>query len=243
VEALLENNITKPTYLGAFILAYSRKVMLENFRKTNPAFDSPDAAERMANDFFYTDTDSIVGPYPKVEVCPNVLGELDNDIKGKIIRGIFIAPKLYMLEYVDKDGEVHYHFRGKGVQFHEEKVEVEKFIKMHEGEAVEYQRDFQMKRIRTKLTSKQIEKGLSHFSITHHTGEETKRVLNKNPWQGRNFNSEGASVPLTIVYGEDVGETLQRSGDRFCQCEKTIQEGARTRQERHPQGCRIFLEE
>ncbi len=55
----LGKKITKPSYLGSFILGYSRRIMLNYLKQTNPYFDSPDLKNQLENSPYYTDTDSI----------------------------------------------------------------------------------------------------------------------------------------------------------------------------------------
>lgn len=185
-EEVQEKSITKPTHIGAFILAYSRRIMLEYFQRTNLYFNSSDQEKRLENDFFYTDTDSIiVHARNMIDTNPGELGKVDFDIKGKLISAKFIAPKLYCCEYITKENEIKYHFRGKGVQ--ESKLTSDAFDRMHQGEAIEFQRDFQMKKLTVKLNSKQKERSDEHFSILHLTGSQTSRTLNKTAWAGREF--------------------------------------------------------
>ena len=58
-EDLLKTKITKPCYLGSFILGYSRRIMLDYLQKTNPYFNSTDIARQVDHAPYYTDTDSI----------------------------------------------------------------------------------------------------------------------------------------------------------------------------------------
>jgi hypothetical protein len=58
-EALLKRKITKPCYLGSFILGYSRRIMLGYLEKTNPYFNSNQLEKQLENSPYYTDTDSI----------------------------------------------------------------------------------------------------------------------------------------------------------------------------------------
>ena len=55
----LATKITKPLYLGSFILGYSRMIMLNYLQKSNPYFDSQLLEKQLENSPFYTDTDSI----------------------------------------------------------------------------------------------------------------------------------------------------------------------------------------
>ena len=60
LQDLKEKSITKPTQLGAFVLAYSRRIMLGVIKQSNPYFGI-DCREQIDNDWFYTDTDSLMG--------------------------------------------------------------------------------------------------------------------------------------------------------------------------------------
>ena len=149
-EVKREKSISKPTQLGVFILAYSRKLMLEYITKSNPYFDiSKDPSEKykqlqMDNDFYYTDTDAIQVHRKNMIPESRELGGIANDLGDncKIMRGIWIAPKLYMLEFIKETSDqpitkkeqegmdtgdddcyiqvvngkkFYYHLRGKGV--------------------------------------------------------------------------------------------------------------------------------
>jgi hypothetical protein len=58
---LKEECITKPTQMGAFILAYSRRIMLNVIKQSNHYFGFDDK-KQIENDFYliYTDTDSLM---------------------------------------------------------------------------------------------------------------------------------------------------------------------------------------
>ena len=58
-EYQLTHKITKPCYLGSFILGYSRKIMLDYLQKTNPYFNSKELDKQLEHSPYYTDTDSI----------------------------------------------------------------------------------------------------------------------------------------------------------------------------------------
>ena len=59
LQDLKEKCITKPTQLGAFVLAYSRRIMLNTIKQSNSYFGR-DCKEQIDNDFYYTDTDSLM---------------------------------------------------------------------------------------------------------------------------------------------------------------------------------------
>ena len=103
-----EECITKPTQLGAFILAYSRRIMIGYMKEANPYFESTDQKASIDNDFFYTDTDSLQMKSSNSKLMKRLgdksLGGITDDLgDAKIVKGIWIAPKLYMLEYVTPD--------------------------------------------------------------------------------------------------------------------------------------------
>jgi uncharacterized protein YprB with RNaseH-like and TPR domain len=193
----IEKNITKPSHIGVFILAYSRDIMLNYFVKSNPYFMSGLVDDKIRNDIFYTDTDSMQVHVRNKLPFGTGLGELDDDLGGgKIIRAFWIAPKLYYLEYIvlDKhDGTMKkfFHFRGKGVQT--SNLNEQMFEWMNDGKAVLTTRDFQMKRITTKRNSTQF--NFDCFSIVHLPWFKTGRFLNENPWKGRLFVDENSSLP------------------------------------------------
>jgi hypothetical protein len=188
-EVELEKSITKPTHLGSFILSYSRRIMLEYFKMSNPYFNIQDMKGnlteliklQMENDFYYTDTDSIqLHQKNKIPTNSEVLGGLSNDLGEDevITKAIYIAPKLYMLQTNN-----YYHFKGKGVD--NKKLNEDIFNQMNLGNAIKLERDFQMKKLRTKKNSNQ--EHIPHFSIQHITGDKTARTLNNTKWNGRYF--------------------------------------------------------
>lgn len=208
-----EKRNTKPTYLGAFILAYSRSIMMDYIVKSNPYF-SDGCEESISNDFYYTDTDSIQVHIRNTVPTNKDIGGITDDLgdECKIIRGIWIAPKLYMLEYAIDNGKdpkkcdaetcnhgegcngmIHYHFRGKGVS--SKSLSVEMFENMFDGESYKTSRDFSFKKIGPTRNSVEAEK-YNRFSIIEKGPEDTVRILNNKPWKGRNFLSNGTSVPV-----------------------------------------------
>jgi uncharacterized protein YprB with RNaseH-like and TPR domain len=112
-----EKLITKPSYIGAYILSYSR--MLMDFY-----IDKFDGYTNLEKSFFYTDTDSLIlhqdsadklSPYFGVG-----LGELGFDIDGDITEYACVGPKVYNCTY-EKDGVVKTHVRAKGFSMAEQK--------------------------------------------------------------------------------------------------------------------------
>jgi hypothetical protein len=188
-----EKSITKPTHLGSFILAYSRRIMLNYMKESNPHFIHPQANKRCIDDFFYTDTDSLQMHQTSAKKIASLgnkqLGGITDDLgeNCKILKGIWIAPKLYMLEYImgrpgrPQDRKIHYHFRGKGLNT--SALTKSSFEKMDEGKSLTNVRAFQMKKIHMKRNSKQGH--LTQFSIIHL--KDIKKEVNLTPWNGRDF--------------------------------------------------------
>ena len=173
------------------------------------------------NDFYYTDTDSLQMHARNAKLMKNLgnqnLGGITDDLgeSAKIIRGIWVAPKLYALEYITKDSreeptdrelngehginsrcphiklvkgvKIHYHFRGKGLNANE--LCIEEYEKMAGGAKYTNVRDFQFKKINIKKNSKQLE--VNDFSILHL--KDISKDVNKTSWAGRNFE-EGSNV-------------------------------------------------
>ena len=82
-EAKLKNKITKPCYLGSFILGYSRRIMLSNLEQTNPYFSSGQLNKQLVNAPYYTDM-----------TLNNEIGGISDDLGDncKILYGGWIAP-------------------------------------------------------------------------------------------------------------------------------------------------------
>jgi len=196
-EQKQEKCITKPTHLGVFILAYSRRIMLNYMKEANPYFDcalrysSNDRKEQLANDFYYTDTDSLQMHVSSVKriarLGDKTLGGITDDLgDARILRGIWVAPKLYMLEYVKRgDSKLHYHFRGKGLS--NALLSVKAFESMGCGESLTSIRPFQMKRVHVKRTSYEVNDEIGQFSILY--AENVSKTVNTTAWAGRCFSS------------------------------------------------------
>jgi hypothetical protein len=98
--------INTPTYLGSFILAFSKVIM-------NNAIAAFDGFYNWDHTFYYTDTDSLHVHHDQIEVLKAIdsinesdkkilggaMGQLKDDISevknGKIIEAIFVSPKVY----------------------------------------------------------------------------------------------------------------------------------------------------
>jgi hypothetical protein len=186
-----QRKITKPTHLGAFILSYSRKIMLKYMDASNPFFYSSNVRAKIKNDLYYTDTDSIQVHASNQVAQSCELGGITDDLGSdcKILRGIWIAPKLYILEYIERGSrELKYHKRGKGVS--SDQLSLAAFEWMNQGKAMDTAREFRIQKIHTNKTGPQQQ--LEYFSLLHKEWEETRRMLNLNPWQGRDFDGNGS---------------------------------------------------
>lgn len=200
-DDLSERAITKPTHLGAFILAYSRRIMLKYINESNPYFNSANTAMALECDFYYTDTDSIQLHQRNAPKFNKGLGGITDDLGDgcKIIRGIWIAPKLYMLEYIKSgSNKLYYHFRGKGLKT--DQLTVKSFEDMDSGRSLTNVREFRMQRIHTRRNAKQQE--ISQFSIQYL--RDVTRTVNKTAWSGRCFNAN-SSVPWGSTYQPIAG--------------------------------------
>jgi hypothetical protein len=131
-----EKCITKPNVIGAFILAHSRRIMLDILAKADPYLNTKDWYLSMRNMPLYGDTDSLhfhARQLPFLHDCMGKdMGKLTNDLGGgcKIIQSFFISPKLYLCEYITPDGKIHHHMRAKGVPG--TKVTPEIYHKLHQ---------------------------------------------------------------------------------------------------------------
>jgi len=188
-EFIKSSGAEKPTQLGVFILAYSRKIMNGHYDKCGNTMD------RLP---FYYDTDSLnihSSCLDKIKIDKS-LGGIDDDVGGKVIKAIYIAPKMYAFKYITKDGKIKHHFRGKGVS--NDVLGWDDFETMDKGNSKVFKRAFQMKKI--NMTKNGNTKDLDHFSHKHIFSDDTAKEINKNIWSGRLFVDENNSVP----FGFDV---------------------------------------
>ena len=99
-ESKLAAKISKPCYLGSFILGYSRNIMLDYLQKTNPYFNSTDTKNQLENAPYYTDTDSIQIHVKNLKglTLDNEIGGISDDLPGvsKILYGGCIYAKVIL---------------------------------------------------------------------------------------------------------------------------------------------------
>lgn len=104
---------TKPTQLGAYILANSRSVIYKYFLAIDPTLTTPTG--------YSGDTDSIFvdcSMYNKLkQYIGSDLGQLSVDTKGKgcIYKAVFLAPKQYMYKWINAKGETDAVIKCKGI--------------------------------------------------------------------------------------------------------------------------------
>ena len=176
-----EMDIKKPTHLGSFILSYSRTIMMDYTLQTNPN-------QEVLKQFYYTDTDAlhIHSSLLKNLTLSTELGGLDDDVGGKIIRAVWVAPKLYGYEYITPKGDIKYHIRGKGIQLGNRRNDnmcFQDLVDMSNGAEKTFYQDIKFKKINSKLTTNEKENKLDNFTIT--VEEDTKKVINRTKWSGR----------------------------------------------------------
>lgn len=113
-DTLSDARIRKPSQVGTFILAYSRRHMLNAMSAIDPTLST--------HFFTYTDTDSLHIHADKLPVLEQKgwlskgLGQLSDDAKGgKIFREINLAPKLYMYLCLMPDGKIKTCMKSKGI--------------------------------------------------------------------------------------------------------------------------------
>lgn len=183
-----EKRISKPCQLGAFVLAYSRSVMLIYMKAIDPTLKT--------HIFTYTDTDSlhILGEHAEKlkklgyikDKSKSSLGFLCSDIdnEGIIINETNLAPKCYFYEYIDNKNELHINENGttkaKGIPH---KCLDYKFYTEYDKRDIICEFSG-LRRKHKNLTSKDKEKNLKHFSIINST--QTRQFM-KNEWKGMIF--------------------------------------------------------
>ena len=178
VKKPTDKDIVMPSHLGVSVLAYSRKVM-------NTAVEAIGGFSSLENTCYYMDTDSMFITATMVKkmrergLLGKKLGQFKSDLKGvndgMIVEAIFVAPKLYYLRYV---GTTPYGLpviattkRSKGTSV--EGLKREHFLKMLNGEEMNVENQFQMKR---RLDG---EEGTGVFNVS------LTKTLNREPWKGK----------------------------------------------------------
>jgi hypothetical protein len=158
---------TKPNHLGAFLLSYSRRIMMECIKALNPDLD--------IHSFTYTDTDSLhihssllhklknkINPVNGKYWLESGLGCLSNDIDdgGLIVRELNYGPKNYYYVYIDENGKIDSTHKSKGIVNNYLNDEL-----YEEGKTKTINMEKRIKKVGFKPNNVQKEKGLSNFDI------------------------------------------------------------------------------
>lgn len=201
----IDESVTKPSYVGAFILSNSRVVM-------DKYIDAIDGYNNLETSFYRTDTDSLIihnSVLPKVQhLIGKELGCIDFDIQGKIVKFAEVCPKVYCCEYIGNDGKIHTHTRAKGFSKEDQqKLVFQDFKNMlfggksknetvelkdgygnnkgkiiRNGDQIMLNIDSKLKKVGFNVNSKQLEKGYEFSNIV---SECFSRTLNKTKWEKR----------------------------------------------------------
>jgi hypothetical protein len=183
------DKITKPCQLGAFVLAYSRRIMLHYIKAIDTTLKSCV--------FTYSDTDSlhITGEnYFKLlakgyikEKSKAQLGYLCSDIKneGLIFYEKNLAPKCYSYSYVDNKGDIKEKenaiLKCKGLP---KRCLSEDLYESEVAKELEFEG---LQKKHKNLTIADKEAGVAHFSIIN---KKQKRTFNKSSWKGMDFDDQ-----------------------------------------------------
>lgn len=121
----------KKSYIGAFILDYSKEIMTDLLQVSEP---------------FYTDTDSIYidNKFSSKFDIGRELGQFSDDVKGKIIYACFVAKKLKYIEYINEDNKIKVEITGKGCNVKD--LTKNDFRKMIKGLTIENKNEKKFKR-------------------------------------------------------------------------------------------------
>lgn len=197
--------ITKPNYLGSFILGYSREIMYEYMKVISPKLK--------AHPFTYSDTDSLHFPgscYQKFTergmIHNSDLGKMSNDVDdfdgdssfahniGPIIMNeVNLAPKNYCYWYISASGEFKTTMKSKGIPKKSTDRLGNKITLLNTAMYLEEKpvtkEFFTFRKIHKTVFSTDIKKGLGHFSIVP---QYNTRTFNKTPWKGMDYK-EGST--------------------------------------------------
>jgi hypothetical protein len=173
-----EATLKKPTQYGAFVLAYSRRLNLTYLRTVDPTLQSII--------YSYGDTDSLrltAESYRILlkagQICSKSearLGLLTNDLPDDalIIREVNLAPKTYLVDYMDRFGQVHSKGICKGIP----KSELTPDFFDGDSHTVQF-RSVQQRRF--ALSKADESQGISHFDILD---TSLSRTMNPTAYSG-----------------------------------------------------------
>jgi len=194
-----KKTITKPNYLGSFILGYSRRIMYGYMKVISPKLKS--------HPFTYSDTDSLHFPgeyYSKFQemdmIHGSLLGKMSNDIDDFdgddqydynigpiIINEINLAPKNYCYWYISASGEFKTTMKSKGIPKKSTDRNGNKITLLNEEMYLEekpvHKEFFSFRKINKRLYSTDEKKSFNHFNIIP---QYNTRTFNKTPWEGMN---------------------------------------------------------
>lgn len=181
-----QKKVTKPSQLGCFVTAYSRKIMLTYMKAIDPTLSTCV--------FTYSDTDSMHmsgEAYEKLKALGYIkdkknsqLGYLCSDIddEGIIFNEINLAPKCYLYEYINNKGEIKEDNKAtmkcKGI------VKKELRADLYKEEKKEELSFTSLRKKHNKLTTVDVENGINHFNIIQLI---QKRTFNNSEWQGMEY--------------------------------------------------------
>ena len=169
--------ITKPMQLGAFVLSYSRRLMLYYNKIIDPTLK-----ELIAT---YSDTDSMhikAKHYLKLVelglINDGKMGFMSNDLKkdGLIIEEINLGSKIYMYKYINNENKLCTTMKSKGIP---NKCLEENFYREEKGEII-IKNSF--KKVFDKTTKEEKNKDIEYYTIRK---IDIKRTFNLNSWAGR----------------------------------------------------------
>ena len=168
--------INKPMQLGAFVLSYSRRIMLNYNKILDPSLTKIVAT--------YSDTDSlhVTAEYYKklydLGLIKSELGYMSNDIKndGLIIQEINLGSKMYMYKYINKSNQICTTMKTKGLPTRNLK---EEFFNNESG-IITISNSF--KKVFETLNKKDVVNDIGMYTIRK---IDITRSFNSNPWTGR----------------------------------------------------------
>ena len=180
-----EKDIKKPNQLGAFVLSYSRRLMLYFMKQIDPTLKS--------TIFHYTDTDSMfitkenyyklrkIGSVPENEKLGYLSNDCDND--GIVIEMKALGPKSYFKTTLDKYGNINDECKSKGIRLKDTLGTKNTLLKkeMYIKEEAEETKFTSFKKCHFKLSSHDKTAGINPLSIKK---MEVCRTFQKNHWTG-----------------------------------------------------------
>ena len=201
--------VDKPIQLGAYVLAYSRQIMCTFMDRLDPmrtqVVDRESFNQSWANQYYYSDTDSMFIPSEIVERVKSSffdgegskkLGQLDDELEGgKIVEYYGIAPKLYACKVLKANGAIEIKIRGKGVM--SDTLKWSDYALLLKNEEIN-KKFFMLQRLRLNINRQQRQDGIDEFSIV---GDMKSRTLNKTIWSGRQILEDDALGVVTLPHG------------------------------------------